>query len=261
MRLRSLVPLAIAGSLLSLATAQTLDHGAIVRGDTSQKRIALVFTGGDFSEATGPILDILKKRHIKAGIFVTGNFLRHSGNEALIRRAIHDGHYVGPHSDQHPLYCSWDERNHTLVTEAQFQADLEKNLADLRRLGAPLGSPTLFIPPYEWFNGDQVRWAKSMNVKLFNFSPGSGSNRDYMPESDSHFVSSQKIFDDVLAYEKHDPYGLNGYILLLHLGADRKDKFFPLLDLLIAELERRGYQFVRIDEMLGKTKAHGIPRA
>jgi len=82
-----------------------------------------------------------------------------------------------------------------------------------------------------------------------------------MPESDSHFVSSQKIFDDILGYEKHDPYGLNGYILLLHLGADRKDKFFPLLDLLIAELERRGYQFVRIDEMLGKTKAHGIPRA
>lgn len=253
MGFRSLVPLAVTASLLSLATAQTLDHGAVIRGDTSRKRIALVFTGGDFSEGTAPILDILEKRHVKAGIFVTGGYLRHAGNEALIRRAIRDGHYVGPHSDQHLLYCAWEDRERSLVTESQFKADLEKNLSDLKRLGAPLGSPALFIPPYEWFNADQVRWAKSMNVRLFNFTPGSGSSRDYMPETDPRFVASQNIYSDILTYEKRDPHGLNGYILLLHLGADRKDKFYPLLDSLIPELEARGYQFVRIDEMLRKT--------
>lgn len=229
--------------------SQTLDHGAVVRGDTSQKRIALIFTGGDFSESTAPILDTLHKHHIRAGLFVTGTYLRRPGVDALLRRAIRDGHYVGPHSDQHLLYCSWENRDHTLVTEAQFQTDLQKNLDDLKKLGAPL-NPALFIPPYEWFNADQVRWARSMNVQLFNFSPGSGSNRDYMPESDPHFVASQKILDDILAHEKRDPHGLNGYILLLHLGADRRDKFAPYLDRLITELESRGYHFVRIDELL-----------
>jgi endoglucanase len=236
--------------LFSSAVAQTLDHGAIVRGDTTQKRIALVFTGGDFSESTAPILDTLKQHHIRAGLFVTGNYLRNPGNESLLRRAIREGHYVGPHSDRHLLYCPWDDRNRSLVTEEQFQADLQKNIKDLKRLGAPLGSPVLFIPPYEWFNTDQVRWAQSMNVQLFNFSPGSGSNRDYMPESDPHFVSSQKILDGILACEKRDPHGLNGYILLLHLGADRRDKFHPLLDRLISELKSRGYQFIRIDKLL-----------
>lgn len=229
---------------------QTLDHGAIIRGDTSKKQIALVFTGGDFSESTAPILDTLQKHHIRAGLFVTGTYLRHPGNEALLRRAIRDGHYVGPHSDQHRLYCSWIERNRTIITDADFKSDLQKNIDDLKGLGATLGSPALFIPPYEWFNDDQVRWARAMNVQLFNFSPGSGSNRDYMPESDPHFASSQQILDDILAYERRDPHGLNGYILLLHLGADRRDKFAPYLDRLITELQGRGYQFVRIDELL-----------
>jgi peptidoglycan/xylan/chitin deacetylase (PgdA/CDA1 family) len=242
----------IAAILLSSAFAQTFDHGAIVRGDTPQKHIAFVFTGGDFSESTAPILDTLKQHHIPAGLFVTGNYLRNPDNRSLLRRAIREGHYVGPHSDQHLLYCPWDDRNHSLVTEEQFKDDLQKNIEDLRRLGAPLGSPVLFIPPYEWFNADQVRWARAMNVQLFNFSPGSGSNRDYMPESDPHFVPSQKILDDILAYEKRDPRGLNGYILLLHLGADRRDKFHLLIDRLITELQSRGYQFVRIDEMLKK---------
>ncbi len=61
-------------------------------------------------------------------------------------------------------------------------------------------------------------------MELFNFSPGSGSNRDYMPESDAKFVSSEEILRDILTYEKRDPHGLNGYILLLHLGADRKTR-------------------------------------
>jgi len=89
-----------------------------------------------------------------------------------------------------------------------------------------------------------------MGVTIFNFSPGSGSNRDYLPESDKRFVSSRKILDDILAYEQKDPHGLNGYILLLHVGADRKDKMYLLLEELVTTLRARGYTFVRIDQLL-----------
>ncbi len=44
--------------------------------------------------------------------------------------------------------------------------------------------------------------------------------------------------------------GLNGYILLLHLGADRKDKMYRLLEPLVRALRERGYEFVRVDRML-----------
>ena len=110
--------------------------------------------------------------------------------------------------------------------------------------------PIYFIPPYEWYNADQVRWSRPMGVLLFNFTSGSGSNRDWAPEGHKSFAPSKKILDDILAYEQKDPHGLNGFLLLLHLGSQRADKMHVLLGPLIEELKRRGYSFARVDELL-----------
>lgn len=229
----------------------TLVEGGVTRGDTSKKQIALIFTGGDFGEGTAAVLDALKERNIKGSFFVTGDFLRKPELESQVKRAIAEGHYVGPHSDKHPLYVPWEDRKKTLVTEDEFRKDLEKNIDDLRNLGALTGDgPVYFIPPYEWYNQDQVNWARPMGVLLFNFTPGSGSNRDWAPEGHKSFVTSQKIIDDILAYEQKDPHGLNGFLLLLHLGSQRQDKPFSLIGPMLDELKKRGYSFVRIDEML-----------
>jgi peptidoglycan/xylan/chitin deacetylase (PgdA/CDA1 family) len=234
----------------STSSPFTFDHAAVVRGDLQQKRIALIFTGGDYGEGTGPVLDTLQDLHIKAGFFVTGAFLSQPDLRQLLQRALKEGHYVGPHSDQHPLYCPWEDREQSLISKTGFTKDLQQNISDLKQLGALSSGPIYFIPPYEWFNRDQVDWAREIGVQLFNFSPGSGSNRDYLPESDPRFISSQAILEDILAYEKKDFHGLNGYILLIHLGADRKDKMFRFLPQLIADLRARGYTFIRIDQML-----------
>jgi endoglucanase len=226
-------------------------YGAIIRGDVNTKKLALIFTGGDFGESTEPILDTLKQRKIKAGLFVTGNFIRDSKLRPLLERAIQEGHYIGPHSDSHLLYASWDERDKTLVTEELFKKDLKKNIAALGAIGALNRDQTVFfIPPYEYYNGDQIRWSRELGIKLFNLSPGCGSSRDYIQEGAPHFVSAQKLYDDILAYEHKDPHGLNGFVLLLHLGSGRKDPFHPMLGPLCDELTKRGYEFERIDRLL-----------
>jgi peptidoglycan/xylan/chitin deacetylase (PgdA/CDA1 family) len=248
----------------------TFDHGGVVRGDQSKKELALIFTGGDFGEGTGQILDTLKARDIKASFFFTGAFLKKPELQESIKRIVAEGHYLGPHSDNHPLYCPWEDRNKTLVSEEFFKNDLQKNINHLtqrfigargegqgasRNALAPVPSPiapapVYFIPPYEWFNEDQVRWSRDMGVLLFNFTPGSGSNRDWAPESHKSFVPSQKIIDDILAYESEDPHGLNGFLLLLHAGSERKDKPFGLFGRLFDDLIGRQYRFVRVDELL-----------
>jgi peptidoglycan/xylan/chitin deacetylase (PgdA/CDA1 family) len=229
----------------------TYDHAGIVRGDTTKKQIALIFTGGDYGECAPHILDVLQAHGIKASFFVTGQFLSDPDRRSFIRRMVAEGHYVGPHSDAHLLYCPWEDRDRTLVTADAFRRDLEKNIADLRGLGALPGPPPLyFIPPYEWFNADQVRWAHDLGVVLFNFTPGSGSNRDWIPEDQPGFVLSTTILADILAYEQKDPHGLSGFLLLLHLGSLRQDKMHFQLEPLLAELSRRGYAFVRVDDLL-----------
>jgi peptidoglycan/xylan/chitin deacetylase (PgdA/CDA1 family) len=228
-------------------------QGAINRGDTSERKVALVFTGDTYANSAAPILDVLKERNIKAGFFLTGNFARDAAFRPALDRMVTEGHYVGPHSDSHPLYCDWGDRDKSLVTKEFFTEDLRANLAALRSLGALRpAEPVLFIPPYEWYNRDQAAWCQELDVTLLNFTPGSGSNRDYAPEGDRVFVPSEKLRDDILAYEQKDPHGLNGFILLLHVGSQRKDPFHLQLAPLCDELKRRGYEFVRVDKLLDR---------
>jgi peptidoglycan/xylan/chitin deacetylase (PgdA/CDA1 family) len=229
----------------------TFDQGGIVRGDTSRSEIALIFTGGEHGEGTEHILDTLRQAGIKASFFVTGHYAAKQEYHLLLRRMVAEGHYLGPHSDSHPLYCTWEDRSHTLVTEEFFRQDLERNIADLRRFGALRDDePVYFIPPYEWYNAEQARWSQAMGLALFNFTPGSGSNRDWIPEGQRGFVTSEVILRDILAYEQQDPHGLNGFLLLLHLGSQRADKMHLQLTPLIDELSQCGYEFVRVDELL-----------
>lgn len=246
----------LAGVLAGCAAAKssrswTLDHGAVTRADPEQPNIALIFTGGDHGQATNAILDILEDEHVHASFFLTGGFLANPNQRALVEQMVAGGHYVGPHSHAHPLYCDWDDRSRTLVSRGFFESDLRRNIRDLRRLGAnPRGDPIYFIPPYEWFNSDQVRWADAMNVRLFNFTPGSGSNRDWIPESDPKFISSRDIVEGVLEYERSTAGGLNGFLLLFHLGSTRKDLMDEELRPLLTTLKGRGYSFLRIDQLL-----------
>ncbi len=238
----------------------TRDQGGIIRGDTSRRALALVFTGGDYGEGTATILDVLQQRDIHASFFFTGTYLAKAAHRELVRRMVRAGHYVGPHSHGHLLYCPWDDRARSLVTEAEFAADLDRNIADLRALGALAGDgPIYFIPPYEWYNADQARWAAARGIVLFNFTPGSGSNRDWIPEGERGFVSSERIRTDILAYEQKDPHGLSGFLLLLHVGSLRTDKMHAQLGPLLDELRQRGYSFARVDELLCREDAHQSP--
>lgn len=235
----------------AVESVQRDPYGAVIRGDVTKRQIALIFTGDEFGEGTPHILDALGERSIPASFFVTGNFLRKVDHQPWIRRIVDEGHYLGPHSDSHPLYCDWDDRGQSLITEAAFAVDLKENIAALRQFKAPpAGIPLFFVPPYEWYNADQVRWSRQVGVVLINFTPGSGSNRDYAKEGNPRFVPSQTIIDDILSFEQRDPHGLNGFLLLMHLGSGRKDPLHNSLGRLCDVLAQRGYQFVRIDAMM-----------
>ena len=51
-----------------------LSHGAIIRGDTTQKNISLVFTADEFGDGARLITNALKNRKIQGSFFFTGNF-------------------------------------------------------------------------------------------------------------------------------------------------------------------------------------------
>lgn len=252
-RTRLNVPGAAAAVAQNEAQMQ-LVRGGIVRGDVSRRALALVFTGHEFAEGATTILTELEKRQARASFFLTGAFVARQEFQPLVRRIAAAGHYFSVHSDQHLLYCAWDRERTTLVSRAELTADLRANARRFRQLGLTPGP--FFIPPYEHYNEEIVAWARAAGFQLVNYTPGTRSHADYTLEAAANFTSSQVIFDSIVRREASDPNGLNGFLLLLHLGSGpgRADKFHPYFGALLDHLLARGYELVRVDELLTSQK-------
>jgi peptidoglycan/xylan/chitin deacetylase (PgdA/CDA1 family) len=223
--------------------------GGIVRGPADKKQIALEFTGDQFVEGGPVILDQLARHRIKASFFLTGRCLRDAANRALVRRMIAEGHLLGPHSDTHPLLCSWETRK-TLVSRDFFLADIKSNVDAIQSFGVPRAAIRYFLPPYEWHNAQIAAWAGETGLVLINFTPGTRSTADYTETGATNYVSSQEILDSIERRERQA--GAGGWLLLMHLGAGprRADKMHDRLGELIGYFRTRGYEFVRVDQLL-----------
>jgi len=229
------------------------DRGAVIRGDRSLKEIALVFTGGDYADGGDYIRSVMQANKLKASFFFTGDFYRNPQFNSIISGLRDDGHYLGAHSDKHLLYCDWTKRDSLLITREQFKDDLLANYSEMEKFGLSRTSAPYFLPPYEWFNDSIAVWTKELGLQLINYSPGTRSAADYTtPDMDSRYVSSASIMKNIQQYERSFADGLNGFILLIHIGShpDRTDKFYLLLGPLLEELKNKGYTFKRIDELL-----------
>nr|WP_299824381.1 polysaccharide deacetylase family protein [uncultured Pontibacter sp.] len=196
---------------------------------------------------------VLSKQQAKASFFFTGNFYGNAGFATLIEGLNKDGHYLGAHSDKHLLYCDWTKRDSLLVTQKQFSKDLRDNYRKMAKYGVSKQDAPYFLPPYEWYNQSISNWTKEEGLQLVNFTYGTRSAADYTyPEMGNRYVSSETILQSIFALEAKDPSGLNGFMLLLHIGTDprRTDKFYYRLEELLVQLKQKGYEFVRLEEVL-----------
>jgi peptidoglycan/xylan/chitin deacetylase (PgdA/CDA1 family) len=248
-----LILLSVFGTLGSAYGQVTYSYGAIVRGDVSSPQIALVFTGDEHGDGTPHIARVLDSLNVKASFFFTGRFYRNPVFEASIQRLRADGHYLGAHSDQHLLYCSWEERDSTLVSREEFRSDVLGNYMEIKRFGIDMSDAPYFLPAYEWYNEQIGEWTDELGLQLVSYTPGTRSHADYTTaDMGEYYVATETIVESILTFEAKESDGLNGFILLAHVGVspERMDKFYLQLGPLVAELMNRGYAFVRIDELL-----------
>ena len=225
--------------------------GGIVRTDRSKRQISLVFTAADKNDGAWRILETLQQCGVKGSFFFTGEFYERFPQ--TIEQLMKAGHYVGAHSDGHLLYCAWERRDSTLVDRQQFESDMQAIYGRMSRAGIDPSQTRIFVPPYEYYNETIAAWARGMGLRIVNFTPGTWTNADYTTPDMTNYRSSRDIYNRVMEVEKRE--GLNGHILLFHLGTDerRTDKFYDrYLERLIRTLQKRGYTFVALPEAVGE---------
>ena len=156
-----------------------------------------------------------------------------------------EGHYLGGHSAGHLLYATWGDRQ-PLVTADSLLSDLRENYRALRQFGIAASQARYFLPPYEHYTANNVRWIESTGLQVVNLTPGIGTAADYTTPDMPNYRTSRELMDRLFAYEKE--HGLSGAILLIHPGteASRTDKLYLHLNTILKTLQHQGYTFERL---------------
>ena len=221
-------------------------HGAICRLPDRQTRpVYLVISADSLFEGGQKILETLDRHKVKASFFFTGNFLRRTENETVIRKIINSGHYVGGHSDRHILLCDWSDSRNTLITPDSLMSDLTHNFQELKRYGISIDSASVFLPPFEWHNSETVKIMQEYGLTPIALTPGILTYRDYTTPDMDEYRSSDEIIRQLFTYETQ--HGLDGAIIIIHAGTQpsRTDKLYSRLDEIIKALELKEYRFQR----------------
>lgn len=195
---------------------------------TSQKVVALTFDDGPHPVFTPRILDILDKYHVKATFFMVGKSM--DAHPDIVREVIRRGHVVGNHTYTHP-------RNIDLDTEAQMIRELDKCEQVIERLTG--NRALLFRPPRGLVDGAAFAIADEEGYRTILWSVCADHHDAQTPE-----LMAQRVI------ERNRPGG----IILAHDGTyPMRWKDVAATPLIIEALQKQGYRFVTIPELL-KTK-------
>jgi peptidoglycan/xylan/chitin deacetylase (PgdA/CDA1 family) len=228
-----------------VSAALTIVNGAIVRGPQNRPRISIVFSCRETDDGSAVILQALREHHAKASFFVSSDFMSWPLNASFIKGAYGEGHFVGPQSD------NWDEFN-KIGAHVNTYGPVEEHLSLLTEAGVSRSEMRFFLPTSDQLNSTAVEHGREYGMSMITGTPGTLSLRTTTVEAAKGFVSSQSILESILNRERSSKNGLNGFQLLFQLdsGARQSDKFYARFAELLDALQNRGYEFVRLDELL-----------
>ncbi|MBI6865633.1 polysaccharide deacetylase family protein [Lysinibacillus fusiformis] len=183
----------------------------------SKKRVALTFDDGPDAKVTPQILATLQKYDAKATFFMVG---RNVPKNATIVKQIYDaGHEIGNHTS-----------NHKKLTALSISGVRQEVNGTSNAIYAAIGQyPTVFRPPYGATN-EQVRSVMTIPSILWSIDT-----------LDWKHLNPDKILAYVKASVK------DGSIILMH---DIHQTTANGLDNVLLYLQKQGYEFVTVSEIL-----------
>jgi peptidoglycan/xylan/chitin deacetylase (PgdA/CDA1 family) len=222
----------------------------VYRVRTSEKIVAFTFDGGSSNKGTQQILDILRDQGLKCTIFLTGQFIENYPD--LVRQIIADGHEIANHSYNHPHFTNLEINGQNTTRNKINRAFLEHqlNITDsLFYLKFKMRMKPLWRAPYGEINREILFWAAELGYRHIGWSYRCDSWDWVADRSSQLYRSAAEIKKHFLDIEKKN--GLNGKIILMHLGSERQDDFpYSTLASLITELKSRGYTFLQVSQLL-----------
>jgi peptidoglycan/xylan/chitin deacetylase (PgdA/CDA1 family) len=201
-----------------------------VQGQSQGRKIALTFDDGPDELYTPQVLNVLKAANVKATFFLVGK--RAEAHPAIVGRIAKEGHVIGNHSYNHPLF--------TKLSLLAFQQQINQTTRILR--GQIGYSPKLIRPPYGEISEEQLKWTGDHRYMIVNWNVDS---------LDWKGLSAEQVSHNILSTVK------SGAIVLQHsAGGDNQDLSGTVgaLSTIIQKLKADGYEFVTVPQLLNIPK-------
>lgn len=234
-------------------------------GDVDKPLVCLTFDGGAHANAAPAILDTLNSRSVHATMFLTGRFMRRYPE--LVRRMVDAGHEIGNHTMNHPRLTSWArDRTHTTLPDVTREF-LGRELRGAEEIFSRISGRDLapiWRAPYGERNRRICIWARRWGYLHVGWRQGRTwrenlDSNDWVPDEETPgYHSPREVMEKIMTLAAVEPHGLNGGIVLMHLGTareDPKEQVHRILGRLIDRLSGLGYRFVTATTMM---KASGV---
>lgn len=230
---------------------------AFCREKTDRKVVYLTFDDGPHPPETERVLDVLRERGARATFFLIGSKV--SGNEAVLRRMLEEGHALGLHTYSHA-------GTFPLLSFDKMLADVNEGKRAVESVAGKKIS--LFRPPFGVTNPtiakvvrtlglQTVGWdVRSFDTMFCKSSEHSCKSSEHSCKQSEHSCKQSEHSCKQPGYSckqsEHDWYVpvverimkqvRPGSVILLH---DRLDGASELLALLLDSLAASGYDFTR----------------
>ena len=207
----------------------------------NSKLVGLSFDDGPDPRFTPAVLEILKQKKVSATFFVVG--INAEESPGLLQREYAEGHVIGNHTYDHP--------NVATISEVATKRELS---ATQRLIENATGhATTLFRPPY---NADSEPRTPDEILPILR-----AQNLGYVtvgeridPQDWRKGITPDEIINEVLSEAKD-----GGQLILLHDAGGDRTATVQALPRLIDTLRAKGYRFVSLPQLLGKTRDQMMP--
>lgn len=200
---------------------------AFCREKTDRKVVYLTFDDGPHPPETERVLDVLRERGARATFFLIGSKV--SGNEAVLRRMLEEGHALGLHTYSHA-------GTFPLLSFDKMLADVNEGKRAVESVAGKKIS--LFRPPFGVTNPTIAKVIRTLGLQTVGWDVRSFDTMFCKSSEHSYKQSGHDWYVPVV--ERIMKQVRPGSVILLH---DRLDGASELLALLLDSLAASGYDF------------------
>jgi cellulose synthase/poly-beta-1,6-N-acetylglucosamine synthase-like glycosyltransferase/spore germination protein YaaH/peptidoglycan/xylan/chitin deacetylase (PgdA/CDA1 family) len=219
----------------------------ITRYGAADHKLALTFDDGPDPAATPAILDILRRENAPATFFVIG--LAAEQHQDLLKREVADGHEIGNHTFTHP--------NIAEISATQFNLELSATQTLFESLIRRRSY--LFRPPYaedsEPQTLDEVAPLDMVGAKNYLTVGMTIDPKDWLRPGVDKII--QNTIDGAVGDANKGR--LPGNVILLHDSGGDRSETIEALPIMIEQLRARGFQFVTVSDLMGRTRDEVMP--